>query len=104
MLKPRVEKLFHVAGRFGNTFVTTVVGKMTKRAPSFSMNCAALAEFNGVIQPLIRDRKYHTKLGSWKSTAPNSISGRRYSRDCRYSCAAGKNRATAGTAKKATTR
>src|SRR5205085_3137032 len=75
-LKPEVGKIFHVAGRSGKVFETAEVGRTTKRGPSFSMNCAALVEFKGDIQPLTRDRKYQTMLGSWNSTAPNSISGR----------------------------
>src|SRR6516225_3988505 len=73
-LKPAVGNDFHVAGGFGNASSAISIGKMTKRGPFLCMNSAAFFEFNGVIQPLTRERKYQTRFGSWKSTAPNSIS------------------------------
>src|ERR1700736_1471089 len=63
-LKPDIAKVFQVGGRLGKLFETRALGRMRNRVPSFCINCAALAGFNGVIHPFTRERKYQTRLGS----------------------------------------
>src|SRR3977135_2304726 len=69
-LYPRVEKVFQFSGRFGKTSSSVFVDKTTKRGPDFSMNGFTVSRSSNVIQPFTRERKYQTRLGSLKSTAP----------------------------------
>src|ERR1051326_2095478 len=95
-LNPRAENVFQSGGGAGKVLERDAVGTITKRGPDRSMNSAALFFVICVMKPWTRDRKYQTRLGSWYSIAPNSISGRRSPRACSNKADPGKNEARNG--------
>src|SRR5436190_19282341 len=75
MLRPLVENVCQLVGRFAKSVSARDVGKMTKREPGALMNSGARRLFSGVRKPFTRDRKYQTRLGSSNSTEANCIFG-----------------------------
>src|SRR6266496_6327885 len=75
MLKPLVENVCQLVGRFAKSVPATGVGKMTKRGPDALMNSGARRLFSGARKPFTRDRKYQTRLGSSNSTEANCMFG-----------------------------
>src|SRR6266403_434916 len=75
MLKPRVENIFQFSGYSAESVRAIEAGRTTKRGPELPINSAARRLFSGMRKPCTRLRKYQTRLGSWKSTEPNCMSG-----------------------------
>src|ERR1044071_6509377 len=80
-LKPLIEKNFQSCAEFRKSVTATDVVRMIKRVKAALMNSVAWRLFNGVRNPLPRERKYQTRLGSSNAAEANFMFGSKAPRD-----------------------